>query len=71
MCGTLSGGPGGMLCPENFENCIKEIDNLGYFERVFKSFTHEKFVKFRVFNDRTYRGFFFTFLIFGGGSANF
>ena len=65
-----------MLCQKNFENCIEEIENLGYFERFFYLATNNKFMKIcpviaKIFL-KYLGGFlhFYYFLVKGGGQLN-
>ena len=47
---VFSGESGSMLCWGNVENYMKNIDNLGYFEKLFQSISNKKCMKLIVVN---------------------
>ena len=50
-----------MLCWGNVENYMKNIDNLGYFEKLFQSISNKKCMKLIVVNVQI-SGWFFIYI---------
>ena len=58
---VFSGESGSMLCWGNVENYMKNIDNLGYFEKLFQSISNKKCMKLSLMF-KYLVGFFYFFL---------
>ena len=54
-----------MLCWGNVEKYMKNIDNLGYFEKLFQSISNKKCMKLIVVNVQI-SGWFFIYIFFRG-----